>query len=125
MRLLNYSNNIFSTRYTQNATIRNYNTNVNVYNKIAPMQDHRNSTKIMKEDLKKNGRYHMYIAHKLIDTDGRVYHKDYARFIPTEIQLNLKNKGKTPELANLVKDFTITKEIINRKETHRPISDFL
>lgn len=91
----------------------------------APMQDHRNSTKIMKEDLKKNGRYHMYIAHKLIDTDGRVYHMDYARFIPTEIQLNLKNKGKTPELANLVKDFTITKEIINRKETHRPISDFL
>ena len=91
----------------------------------APMQDHRKSTELMKEDLKQNGRYHKYIAHKLIDTDGRVYHMDYARFFPTEIQLNLKNKEKTPELANLKKDFFITKEIINRKETQRPISDFL
>ena len=91
------------------------------FNIKAPMQNHSESTIIMENDLKQNGRYHRYLAHKLIDTDGRVYHMDYARFFPTEIQLNLKNKSKTPELANLVKDFILTKDIINRKEILKQI----
>ena len=86
------------------------------FNIKAPMQDHTETSKIMFEDLLQNGRYHKYLAMKLIDTDGRVYHMDYARFFPTEIQLNLKNKNKTPDLANLRKQFVITKDIINRKE---------
>ena len=82
----------------------------------APMQDHTESTKIMYEDIKTNGRYHRYLAHKLIDTDGRVYHMDYARFFPTEIQLNIENKTPTPPLANLRKDCVISKEMINQAE---------
>lgn len=91
----------------------------------APMQDHTESTKIMAEDIRQNGRYHRYLAHKLIDTDGKVYHMDYARFFPTEIQLNLKDKTEAPKLANLNTDFVVTKEIINRPETQRPLSDFI
>ena len=82
----------------------------------APMQDHSESTKTMINDLIENGRHHRYLAHKLIDTDGKVYHMDYARFFPTEIQLNIENKGTTPPLANLNKDFVISKELINQKE---------
>ncbi len=82
----------------------------------APMQNHTESTKIMYQDLKENGRYHRFIAHKLIDTDGRVYHMDYARFFPTEIQLNLENKTPTPKLANLRENCLITSEIINAPE---------
>lgn len=82
----------------------------------APMQEHSDSTRIMIEDLEDNGRYHRYLAHKLIDTDGRVYHMDYARFFPTDIQLNLDNKTETPPLANLNREFKVSQEIINRKE---------
>lgn len=82
----------------------------------APMQDHSDSKKIMIEDLKENGRYHRYLAHKLIDADGKVYHMDYARFFPTEIQLNLDNKSQTPPLANLNSDFVVSKDLINAKE---------
>ena len=91
----------------------------------APMQDHTETTVIMAQDLKTNGRYHRYLGMKLIDTDGKVYHMDYARFFPTEIQLNLKNKSETPKLANLREDFPISKEDINRKEVLRDISDFI
>ena len=91
----------------------------------APMQNHTESTVIMAQDLKTNGRYHKYIAMRFIDTDGKVYHMDYARFFPTEIQLNLKNKSKTPKLANLREDYPISKEDINRKEVLRDISDFI
>ena len=80
------------------------------------MQDHAESTKIMYEDIKSLGRQHRYLAHKLIDADGRVYHMDYARFFPTEIQLNIKNKSATPRLANLREDCPITHEMINRLE---------
>lgn len=86
------------------------------FNIKAPMQDHTETSKIMFEDLQQNGRYHKYLAMKLIDTDGRVYHMDYARFFPTEIQLNIKDKSATPKLANLRKQFAITKDLINRKE---------
>lgn len=69
------------------------------------------------QDLKDNGRYHKTIMHRLIDTDGKVYHMNYARFFPTEIQLNISQKDiPSPELANLQKDFILTSEIINRPE---------
>lgn len=90
-----------------------------------PMQDHTETTKIMEEDLKANGRYHRYLAHKLIDADGRVYHMDYARFFPTEIQLNFSDKSPTPKLANIRDDFVVTKDIINRPEERRPLNDFI
>ena len=81
------------------------------------LQDHEKIVKPMIDDLQKNGRWHKYIALRLIDTDGRVYHMNYAKFIPAEIQLNLENKDiKPPKLANLVEDYTITKEVLNRPE---------
>lgn len=91
----------------------------------APMQEHTESTRIMYEDLKNNGRYHRFIAHKLIDTDGRVYHMDYARFFPTEIQLNLKNRSASPRLANLKESCPITNEMINRQETRYSLDHFI
>lgn len=90
----------------------------------APMQDHTESTKIMYEDMKTNGRYHRYLAHKLIDTDGRVYHMDYARFFPTKIQLNIENKTPAPPLANLRKDCVISKEMINKAENRYIMDKF-
>lgn len=90
-----------------------------------PMQEHTETTKIMEEDLKANGRYHRYLAHKLIDADGCVYHMDYARFFPTEIQLNFEDKSSTPRLANIRNDFVVTKDIINRPEERRLLSDFI
>ena len=89
----------------------------------APMQDHTETTKLMAEDLEENGRYHRVIAKRLIDTDGKVYHMDYARFFPTEIQLNIKDKTPTPPLANL-RGFVVKREVINRPEVRRPLSDF-
>lgn len=91
----------------------------------APMQDHTETTTIMAKDIENRGRYHKYLAMKLIDTDGKVYHMDYARFFPTEIQLNLKDKSPTPKLANLKEEFLISKEIINRKEILKSPSEFL
>ncbi len=91
----------------------------------APLQDHTESTKVMYQDLQEHGRYHRYLAHKLIDADGRVYHMDYARFFPTEIQLNLKNKTASPRLANLREDCQITDEMINRPETRYTLDDFI
>ena len=81
----------------------------------APMQNHNETTPIFVNDLKESGRYHHIPAHKLIDTDGKVYHMDYARFFPTEIQLNIIDKSSTPKLANL-QNFTITNALINQKE---------
>lgn len=81
------------------------------------MQDHTETTRIMIEELKEQGRFHNHLAHRLIDSDGKVYHMDYARFIPTEIQLNIDGKNMpTPRLANLVENFVLTKNIINRPE---------
>ena len=77
----------------------------------------------MAQSLEEDGRYHEPIVKRLIDTDGKVYHMDYARFFPTEIQLNIEDKSPTPPLANL-RDFVVTKEIINRAEIRRPMSDF-
>lgn len=95
------------------------------FNIKAPMQEHDNTTPILAEDLQTYGRYHRYLGMKLIDTDGRVYHMDYARFFPTEIQLNLKDKSPVPELANLRKDYPVSKELINWKETLRTVDEFL
>ena len=82
----------------------------------APMQNHDETTPILAKDLETLGRYHRYLGMKLIDVDGKVYHMDYARFFPTEIQLNLKNKSSAPKLANLREDFPVSKDIINRAE---------
>ena len=52
---------------------------------------------------------------RLIDADGKVYNMDYARFLKTEIQLNLDGKNTpAPRLANTVDDFVITKKNINK-----------
>ena len=87
------------------------------FNIKAPLLEYEDSMRAVKEDLKQNGRYHRYIMYRLIDADGKVYHMNYARFIPTEIQLNISGKDKpSPELANMTKDFVITKELLNRPE---------
>lgn len=81
----------------------------------APMQNHSEITPLVINDLKTSGRFHKGLALRLIDTDGRVYHMDYARFIPTDIQLNIPNKNiPSPELANMVNGFKITDELINK-----------
>ena len=78
------------------------------------------SLQLVKDDLKKLGRYHKFIAHRLIDTDGKVYHMNYARFFPTEIQLNIEEKNiPSPRLANLDKNFIIDKKLINNPENVR------
>ena len=83
----------------------------------APMQNHAEVTPLVIDDLEKRGRYYRAVAFKIIDTDGKVYHMDYARFIPTEIQLNIKGKKQSsPKLANTVESFVVTDEIINRPE---------
>ncbi len=69
------------------------------------------------DDLQDNGRYHKYIALRLIDTDGKIYHMNYAMFIPTDLRLNIDNKNiRPPTLANLVDNYTLTKEVLNRPE---------
>ena len=89
------------------------------------LQNHTETTKLMYKELAEDGRYHIHLAKRLIDADGRVYHMDYARFFPTEIQLNIKDKTPTPKLANLREDCLITKEMINRKETKLALNDVL
>ena len=83
----------------------------------APLLEYDESMKKVLADLKEKGRYHNYIMHRLIDADGKVYHMNYARFIPTEIQLNIPQKNiPAPKLANTIEDFVLTKEILNRPE---------
>ncbi len=68
-------------------------------------------------DLNEKGRYHKILMQRLIDADGKVYHMNYARFIPTEIQLNITQKDiPAPKLANMTEDFVLTKKILNRPE---------
>lgn len=52
---------------------------------------------------------------KIIDTNGKLYLYDGYRLIPTEVSLNLNTKDKlTPKLSpDVVKDFIVTKDIIN------------
>lgn len=79
------------------------------------LQDHSKTTPIIIDRLKDNARMAKVLRNRLIDTDGKVYHMDYARFIPTEVQLNIDGKNTpTPKLANLVEDFVITKQNLNR-----------
>ena len=79
-----------------------------------PLENYENIEKSMVSDLQTNGRHFKYISPKLIDTNGRVYHMNYARFIPTEIKLNISGKDKSsPKLANLIEYFTLTKNKIN------------
>lgn len=89
------------------------------------MQNHDPYVKPLYEDLSGLGRFHRTLAHRLIDTDGKVYHMNYAMFFPTEIQLNIKDKTPTPKLANLKEEFLITKEMINRKEVPCSVNDVL
>ena len=87
------------------------------FNIKAPLLEYDESMKKVLADLKEKGRYHNYIMHRLIDADGKVYHMNYARFIPTEIQLNIPQKNiPAPKLANTIEDFVLTKEILNRPE---------
>lgn len=83
----------------------------------APLLKYDEILQKVKEDLNKNGRYHKYVMLKLIDTDGKVYHMNYARFFPTEIRMNISQKNVTsPKLANLDENFVVTKELLNRPE---------
>ena len=42
---------------------------------------------------------------------------NYAWFVPTEMQLNIVEKEvKPPKLANILPDFIIDKDLINRPE---------
>lgn len=87
------------------------------FNIKAPLLEYDESMKKVLADLKEKGRHHNYIMHRLIDADGKVYHMNYARFIPTEIQLNIPQKNiPAPKLANTIEDFVLTKEILNRPE---------
>lgn len=80
----------------------------------APMENHEQTTKQMMADLKYNTRgYKIISGMKLIDADGKVYHMDYARFFPTELQLNIADKSPAPRLANLYDEFTVTKKSLN------------
>ena len=80
----------------------------------APMENHEQTTKQMIADLEHNTRgYKIVSGMKLIDADGKVYHMDYARFFPTELQLNLEDTSPAPRLANLHDEFTITKKSLN------------
>lgn len=84
------------------------------FNIKAPLENYENLEKSMVSDLQTNGRNFKYISPKLIDTNGKVYHMNYARFIPTEIQLNISGKDKSsPKLANLIEYFTLSKNKIN------------
>lgn len=50
---------------------------------------------------------------KIIDVNGKVYLNDNYQTIPTELQLNFKNKDKkTVPFVNIVKDYKITKQMI-------------
>lgn len=83
--------------------------------KAAGMQDHSKTTPLIIESLQESARQPRTIMMHLIDTDGKVYHMDYARFFPTEIQLNISGKNEqTPTLANLIKNFVITRESLNK-----------
>lgn len=83
----------------------------------ANLLEYDESIKRVIQDLKDRGRYHRAIMQRLIDTDGKVYHMNYARFFPTEIQLNLEQKDiPSPKLANMQPDFVVTQEMINRPE---------
>lgn len=87
------------------------------FNIKAPLMEYDASMENVKKELAKNGRYHKYIMHRLIDADGKVYHMNYARFFPTEIQLNLSQKDvPSPKLANLDESFIVTKELLNLPE---------
>ena len=87
------------------------------FNIKANLQNHDEIKESLIADLSTYGRHHRYLAHKLIDTAGKVYHMNYAWFVPTEVQLNLENKNiKPPKLANLIDNYTITKETLNRPE---------
>ena len=89
------------------------------FNIKSPLLEYDESMKKVVADLKENGRYHKFIMHRLIDTDGKVYHMNYARFIPTEIQLNLAQKNiPAPKLSNMTEDFVLTNEILNRPEVY-------
>lgn len=83
----------------------------------ANLQDHNKIIPSLKSDLETYGRYHKYLAFKLIDADGKVYHMNYAWFVPTEMQLNIVEKEVSPpKLANILPDFIINKDLINRPE---------
>lgn len=78
------------------------------------LQNHDEITKQAIERLYPSDRLSTLIHHRLIDADGRVYYMDYARIIPTEIQLNIPGKNiPTPRLGTLVDNVIITRENIN------------
>ena len=70
---------------------------------------------VLIKEYKDNPRMAHILMQRLIDADGKVYNMDYARFLKTEIQLNLDGKNTpAPGLANTVDDFVITKKNINK-----------
>ena len=83
--------------------------------KAKTMQNHAEMTPLFIKEYKDNPRMAHILMQRLIDADGKVYNMDYARFLKTEIQLNLDGKNTpAPGLANTVDDFVITKKNINK-----------
>ena len=83
--------------------------------KAKTMQNHAEMTPLLIKEYKDNPRMAHILMQRLIDADGKVYNMDYARFLKTEIQLNLDGKNTpAPGLANTVDDFVITKKNINK-----------
>lgn len=64
------------------------------------------------KEYKRYGSANMYYV-KMIDVNGKVYMSDNYRMIPTDIQLNYKNKDMlTQEFKTVEKDFVLTKDMI-------------
>lgn len=106
--------NLFDTSLNSSGRMKDF---MKKFDIKAPLTEYDEPMKKVIADLKENGRYHEILMHRLIDADGKVYHMNYARFIPTEIQLNIKQKDiPAPKLANLINDFSVTKELLNRSE---------
>lgn len=66
----------------------------------------------MIKNYKRYDSAHMFYL-KMVDVNGRVYISDNYRMIPTDIQLNYKNKDMlTQEFKTVEKDFVLTKDMI-------------
>lgn len=113
--MVNHFNTGIDTSLNSSGRMKQFIKDHNIKN--ANLQNHEEITPEIIEKLQPSARLSKVIHQKLIDTDGKVYYFDYARIIPTEIQLNINDKDKpTPKFTNLIKDFIITKENVNYKE---------
>lgn len=70
-----------------------------------------NSLKSLSASLKST----IYPWYRMIDANGKVYLTDFESNVPTEIQLNFKNKDKlTVPFSGIPENFVVTKQMIDR-----------